>query len=164
MRWRPWLRWRAWLPSRQSLLAAAVGAAMLGAAAVADTRIWPVPVAGGVAVAVAAAGRWPVAGTGAAVAALVTGGAGVLSRRAPMPLVVVVALLVLAYLLMLDRAESAMPGNARDWPRAVLLPLLAGGAAAVATAFAATATLSASIWLTVAGVLATGAALLAAVG
>ena len=123
---------------------------------------WPVAIAGAAALLAALPGRWPAAGTLAALAALVIGGIGIATGTVPLPLAAGVGTLVLAYLLALDAAESGLTGGRLRWVRGRLPVLAAGFAAAVITAVAAAAAVPASPWLVLAGVAASGAALLVA--
>jgi hypothetical protein len=125
---------------------------------------WPVTIAGAAALLAAAVGGWPAAGTLAAVAAVVTSGIGIAAGTVTLPLAAVSGTLVLAYLLALDAAESAPTTGSPRWVRSRLLTLAAGFAAALITAAAATGTVPASLWLVLAGLAATAAALIVAAG
>jgi hypothetical protein len=156
----PWARGVS--VSRVSMGAAAAGAAMLGVAAGFAPAAWPLVIVGVAAVAAAVLGRWPVAGTVAASAAAVTSGIGIIAGTMPLAAAAAEGPLVLAYLLALDLAESRLTSGTLRWVRSRVPVLAAGFAAAVLTAVAAAATVPGSPWLTMAGVVAVGAALLVA--
>jgi hypothetical protein len=150
--------------SRTALAAAGTGAVMLAIPVIAMPAAWPAAIAGAAAALAALPGRWPAAGTLAAVAAMVTGGIGIAAGATPLPLAAAEGTLVLAYLLMLDAAETGLTGGRLRWARGRLPVLAAGLAAALVTAAAAAVPVPASPWLVLAGVAAAGAALLVAAG
>lgn len=149
--------------SRASLAAAGMGAVMLGVAAGFTPAAWPAVIAGAAALVAALPGRWPAAGTLAAVAALVTTGIGITSRILPLAATVAEGTLVLAYLVALDHAESHLTRDRLPWLRGRAMVLAAGIGAALLTAAVAAVSFPATPWLAVAGAVAAGATLLAAV-
>ncbi|GEM_PF-5826186 len=149
-------------PTRASLAAAALGAAMLSGAAGLAPATWPLAVAGAAAAAVAALTRWPAAGTLAALAAMAAAGAGVAGQAVSAPAAAAEGTLVLAYLLALDLAESGVTAGAARWARRQLPVLAAALGAALLVALASLPHLPPSPWLITAGVAAAGAALLLA--
>jgi len=150
--------------SRAALAAAGTGAVMLAVPVIAMPATWPAAITGVAAGLAGLPGRWPAAGTLAAVAAVVAGGIGIAAGATSLPLAAAEGTLVLAYLLMLDAAETGLTGGRLRWARSRLPVLAAGLAAALITAAAAAAAVPASPWLVLAGVAAAGAALLVAAG
>jgi hypothetical protein len=145
-----------------SLGAAGVGAVMLGVATAFCPAGWPVTIAGAAALLAALPARWPAAGTAAAVAALVTSGIGIAAGSLPLPAAAAEGVLILAYLLALDCAETRLTGGMLRWAGARVPALAAGSAAAALIAVAAGTAFPSALWLTVIGPAAAGAALLAA--
>ena len=154
----------SWLrpPGRAALAAAGVGAVMLAVAVAYTPAAWPLGVAGAAALIAAMPGTWAAAGTLGASAAMITCGVGVAAGTLPLPSAAAEGALILAYLLALDLAESRLTRRSLPWIRNRGPALAAGFAAALLTAAAAEATFPAAPWLIVAGVAATGAALLVA--
>jgi hypothetical protein len=93
---------------------------------------------------------------------MIAAGAGVAAGTVPLPAAAAEGALILAYLLVLDFADSRLTGGSLPWIRSRGAVLAAGLAAALLTAAAAEATFPAAPWLVVAGVAAAGAALLVA--
>ena len=150
------------VPGRAQLAAAVMGAVMLAVAVGYTPAAWPAGVAGAGALAAALPGRWAAAGTLAAAAAMLAAGIGVAAGTLPVTAAAAEGSLILAYLLALDLAGARLTSGSRSWIRERGPVLAAGLAAALLTGLTAQATFPAAPWLVVAGVAATGAALLVA--
>jgi len=150
--------------SRRSMGAGCAGAAMLILAAAAQPRAWPLAVFGAAGLVFALPARWPIVGTFTALMAVVLSGFAIAVDRMHPFLAGAEGMLILTYLLALDHAETELTGRPGWWTRDRLAMLALGAVAAAATALAGSASLAPSVWLTAAGAVAVGAALLAAAG
>ena len=141
-----------------------VGVVMLGAAVGLVPSAWPAALAGAIALGLAVPGRWLAAPAAAAAAAVVTTGIGI--QAGPLPLTGIAAegVLVLAFLLAADVADTRLPPGARRWTGTGVPVLAAGAAAAAACAVTATVNVPGSPWLALIGVAAASAALIIATG
>jgi hypothetical protein len=141
-----------------------LGAVMLGTAVGLVPAAWPGALAGAIALGLAVPGRWPAAPTAAASAAVVTTGIGIEAGALPLAGVAAEGVLVLAFLLAADVADTRLPPGTRRWTSTGVPVLAAGVAAAAACAIAATAKVPASPWLAGIGVVAASAVLITATG